>query len=165
MKYFWLVLLTVCFSNAVSAADDARREKVAALLEATNADAVIDQIYTSLDGMFANMAKQYNIKESERPAFNAHMQKVQRLMRQEMGWQQLRDPMIELYLTHYTDQEIDGMLAFYQSDVGKAMVDKMPAVMAGSMQISQNMMQSVMPKLQALSEEYRQELQAKRESN
>ncbi|NVK56517.1 MAG: DUF2059 domain-containing protein [Alteromonadaceae bacterium] len=165
MKFYCLLLITLCFANAVSADEDSRRQKVAALLEATNADAVIDQIYTSLDGMFANMAKQYNISESERPAFTAHMQEVQALMRKEMGWQQLRAPMIDLYLTHYTEHEIDGMLAFYQSDVGKTMVKKMPAVVAGSMQISQNMMQSVMPKLQALSEQYRQQLQAARENN
>ncbi len=165
MKYVYIVLLTLCFSQTVSAAGDDRREKVAALLKATNADAVIDQIYTSLDGMFANMAKQYNIKESERPAFNAHMQKVHSLIRKEMGWEQLRTPMIELYLEHYTDEEIDGMLAFYQSDVGKSMVEKMPVVVASSMQISQNMMQSLMPKLQALSEEYQQQLNAARSSD
>ena len=41
----------------------------------------------------------------------------------------LKSAMIKAYTDVFTDEEIDGMLKFYLSPVGRAMVQKYPALM------------------------------------
>ena len=70
--------------------------------------------------------------------------------------------MIDLYLKIYTEKEIDDMLIFYRSETGRSMIEKMPAVLSESVIISQEMMQSFMPKVMEFSQEMEEELYARR---
>lgn len=44
---------------------------------------------------------------------------------------------IPIYEKHYTEEEIDQLILFYQSPIGKKMVEKMPLVIQESMEIGQ----------------------------
>ena len=57
-----------------------------------------------------------------------------------MNWAKMKKPMIKIYLKHYSEKEIKDMVAFYKSDSGQSMIQKMPAVMGDSMLLSQEMM-------------------------
>ncbi len=57
-----------------------------------------------------------------------------------------------------TEQEIDDMLAFYSTETGKSLLQKMPAVMQESMQMSQILVQAALPKIEALAKGFKQEL-------
>ena len=54
------------------------------------------------------------------------------------------------------------MLAFYQSETGQSVVKKMPEVMAASMQITQQLMKDVYPKIMQMSKAYGEELKKQR---
>ncbi|HET8886227.1 MAG TPA: DUF2059 domain-containing protein [Salinimicrobium sp.] len=45
--------------------------------------------------------------------------------------------MADIYLEHYTEEDIDGILAFYNSSVGKKMLEVNPTIMQQSMQLGQ----------------------------
>ena len=70
--------------------------------------------------------------------------------------------MIDLYMAHYSEQELQDMLAFYQSETGQSVVKKMPEVMAASMQITQQLMKDVYPKIMQMSKAYAEELKKQR---
>ncbi len=144
-------------------AQDSNRASVEALLEATDADSVIDSMYAQMDQMFAGMGQQLGIQPAEMASFENYMNNVSALMKSEMSWEKMREPIIDIYLAHYTEKEIQDMLAFYQSETGRSMVTKMPVVMDESMKLSQQMFADMMPKLQVLAVEFQKELQAIRE--
>ena len=73
--------------------------------------------------------------------------------------------MIELYLKNYTEKEIKDMLVFYESDTGKSIVKKMPSVIQDSILIAQSMVNDFIPKMQALSQELKEEIEAVRKEN
>ena len=56
------------------------------------------------------------------------------------------------------------MLAFYKSASGQSMLKKMPEVMKASMVVSQDMMRTVLPQIQQVSQELAEELKAQREA-
>ena len=143
-------------------AEQSKRESVEALLTLTNADAIVDSIYAQMDQMFAGMSTQLGIKPSEQSAFDRYMKKVVVAMREDMSWEKMKDPMIDIYLKHYTEQEIQDMLAFYQTATGQSMITKMPAVMSDSMAISQAMVKDFLPKITAMAQEFRKELEEAR---
>ncbi len=57
--------------------------------------------------------------------------------RKMVDYQDLIYKMAPVYSKHFTEQEIDDLLHFYQSDTGKKMIDKMPAILQESMEIGQ----------------------------
>ncbi|QSX30437.1 DUF2059 domain-containing protein [Shewanella cyperi] len=140
-----------------------RRAQVEELLNAMKADSLMDSIYSQMDGMMQQMAAQLQVKDSEREQFTAYTQKVIQLITDEMGWNKIKGPMVDIYVNNYSEKELADMLAFYRSESGQSMVNKMPAVMQQSMQYTMGMMQQLTPKIQAMSQEFQQQLQASRE--
>jgi hypothetical protein len=74
-------------------------------------------------------------------------------MKQELSWQKLKPLYVQIYRESFEQEEVDGLVAFYASPAGKAMLDKMPTVMQKSMAITQPLMQSLIPKMKSAMEE------------
>ena len=53
----------------------------------------------------------------------------------EQGMKDLTEKMIPVYQRHFTAEDIDGLLKFYSSPLGRTVVAEMPATMAEGMQI------------------------------
>jgi len=162
MRKALIIILATLGVSTTAVADTGQRDTVEALLIASGADSTLDAVYAQFDGMFANMAEQFKIDESERASFKKHMHEVNLMLREEMNWETLKEPMIDLYMAHYTEQELQDMLAFYQSETGQSVVKKMPEVMAASMQVTQQLMQDVYPKIMQMSKAYAEELKKQR---
>lgn len=162
MRKALIIILATLGVSTTAFADTGQRDTVEALLIASGADSTLDAVYAQFDGMFANMAEQFKIDESERASFKKHMHEVNLMLREEMNWEMLKEPMIDLYMAHYTEQELQDMLAFYQSETGQSVVKKMPEVMAASMQVTQQLMQDVYPKIMQMSKAYAEELKKQR---
>lgn len=71
-------------------------------------------------------------------------------MREEMRWDSLRPLYQQIYRESFTQEEIDGLVAFYRSPVGAAFVDKMPMVMQKSMALMQARMGPMMERLKPI---------------
>jgi hypothetical protein len=70
------------------------------------------------------------------------------------GWPVLESAYVKLYADTYTETELDGILAFYKSPAGQAMLTKTPELSAGVMQIVHGRMDDFQPKMQALQDQY-----------
>ena len=57
--------------------------------------------------------------------------------------------MVKLISLLFTQEEIDGLIAFYESPAGATFVEKMPVVMQKSMSIMQSRAATVMEKMNA----------------
>ena len=67
---------------------------------------------------------------------------------------------VDLYAKTFSQSEIDGILTFYKTEAGKAMIAKMPTLMNNLMQMMMKQMQSFMPRLQQLQQEYAPKIKA-----
>ncbi len=76
-------------------------------------------------------------------------QQVRALMRQTAtSYQTLKPDFIRIYPDTYTEEELDGLVKFYESPAGQAFVNKMPVVMTKTMELVQQRMQTLMPHMQ-----------------
>ena len=80
--------------------------------------------------------------------FHVSVQMAQ-VMRDEMSWDKLRPMTVQIYKEVFTQEEVDGMIAYYKTPAGAATVDKMPIVMQKSLQMMQARMVPMMQKMQA----------------
>jgi uncharacterized protein len=62
------------------------------------------------------------------------------------------DALAKVYTDTYTEEEIDGILAFYKSPAGKAFIQKMPEVMQRSMPVMMQMMSDLQPQIKTMME-------------
>lgn len=155
-------VVLLCVSSVGWAEQKASRESVEKLMELTEASKMVSSMYEQVGMMFEGMAKEMGVTEAEQPAFDRYMKRVAGLMQEEMSWEKIKEPTIDIYVRNFSEEEVQGLIEFYGSDVGKSMIRKMPVVMQESMGISQEMLKVTMPKIQALAVEMQSEIAASR---
>ncbi len=71
-------------------------------------------------------------------------------MAQKFNSDETRKEFMDIYDRHFNDKEIEELLAFYKSSVGKKTMEKMPEIMAEAshigMKVAQDVMMKYMPK-------------------
>ncbi|GGA63009.1 hypothetical protein GCM10011369_00360 [Neiella marina] len=158
MKKSIILLFTMLFSFGVQASEKASAESVERLMALTEVPKMMDAMHAQMTNIFSGMSKQLNLTAEQQPAFDEYMRKLAVLLKQEMNWDKLKAPMIEIYANRFTEDEIQGLITFYESEIGQSMVKKMPLIMQDSAAISQQLMMSFMPKLKQLAQELQKDL-------
>ena len=159
MKY-WFVLVTLLASTLASASETPAREDVERLMELSDADAMMETTYQQMNAMMKNMAGNLGIQPDEQHLFDEFNDRMTALLRERVNWASMEPKLVDIYQRNFTQEEIDHIIAFYESETGQAMLEKMPTVMQESMMVSQQAVQAIMPDIQQLAVQFRQDLQA-----
>ena len=163
MKFLTILCFTFLVAFSAQAEEKSSQESVEKLMELTETSKMMDAMQGQIGQMFDGMSKQMGLSEEEKPAFETYMKKVASLMEEEMNWEAIKEPMINIYLKHFSEEEVKGLIEFYKSDLGKSMIQKMPLIMQESMLISQELMKDIMPKIQELAVGLQKDIQSSRE--
>jgi uncharacterized protein len=86
--------------------------------------------------------------------------KMVKLFGDNLQWKQLEPMFIDIYEKTFSQSEVDGMLSFYKTDAGRALIAKMPLAMQNSMQAMQSQMAPLMQQVQQLQNETIEKLKA-----
>lgn len=70
-----------------------------------------------------------------------------------LSWDEFMQPMLEVYAEVYSEEELRGLIAFYDSPVGKAFIVKAPLATQKTMTVMQEWMSKNMTKMKKLAEE------------
>ncbi len=93
------------------------------------------------------------VTPAEQQQIDSTITKVMALMQDEMSWAKMKPQYVLLYVETFDQDEVDGLLAFYATPAGQAMINKMPIVMQKSMTMMQSQMQVVMPKMMGVMQD------------
>lgn len=157
-----LLLSLFIFSSSLYAAQTPKQQKIDELINVMNMDSMVDSMYAQVEGMMKGMSDQMGVKPSEQAIFDKYYGDMTDVLKTEMSWAKMQPTMVNVYDKHFNEEEISDMLAFYKTKTGQAILAKMPVVMQESMQMSQNLVQGAMPKIQALAQQLGEELQQSR---
>jgi hypothetical protein len=120
----YVLVLSLVFMFNVNASELASKKSVEELMELTEVSKMMDAMYSQITSMFDNIPKQMGMSGEEKPLFKKHMEKVVKLLQSEMNWDKFKEPMIDIYAERFTEEEIQGLIKFYRSELGQAMVKK-----------------------------------------
>lgn len=159
-----LLISLLLLSSTAFAAEPASEASIRALLAVTQAREL-------LDGMNAQLEAQMNAgivaALGERQPSPRQQQAIQRMkarmlvvLREELAWERMEPMHLRIYRETLTEDEVAGMLAFYQTPAGQALIRKMPLVMQKIMPEIQGVMASAMPKMQEIQREFMAEMRA-----
>jgi hypothetical protein len=127
------------------------------LLEVAQAHKLIDSVMAQMDGLMTQTIAQAT-QGKEIPAkvqkdIDKRQAEVVGLMKELLDWSKLEPMYVRIYQKTFTQQEVDGMIAFYKTPAGQAVISKMPAAMQKTMDEVQQMLGPVMQKMQRMQQD------------
>ena len=153
MKSIAIFVLGFVFAGALASAQELTKQaKIERLLTVTKADAMLDQTLNQMKGMMASQIPQGGTPEQQARARELQG-KILDLVTARMGWDKMRVEFVRIYDELFSDDEIDGILAFYQSPAGRATLEKMPQLMTKAMAYAQSQMADLLPEIQRITKE------------
>ena len=135
------------------------------LLTITDSKALIDGMWPQVEAMMNNAAKQAigssTLNSEQTKVMQDANAKVAAVFKEEFSYEKMKPMMINIYKESFSQDEVDGMLAFYKSKAGQAVIKKMPVVMQSTMANVQAQMSSIMPKIQKIQQDAVEQVKAK----
>ena len=110
--------------GATSTIPEKKRESIHTLLEITGVVKLVDQMVQQMFEMFAKQQPSVPADAWER-------------MKKKMKAEDLVEQMIPVYDKYYTQEDIDGMIAFYRTPLGQKVVRTLPDVSREGFEIGQ----------------------------
>ena len=98
------------------------------------------------------------LSAEEQAVLDRQQAKMTAIIKDELNWDKMKDLYIQVYRETFSQEEIDGLIAFYQTPVGQSFVSKQPELTKRTMAIMQQRMAPMMQKIQKMSEETALEL-------
>ncbi len=158
MKAFLLAVALMAAVPAFSAEKPPSEASIRELLEVSNAKNLLEGMYKQVDGMLDQMLKQSQgdkpLNEAQQKLAAEMRSKVVDLLKTDLSWDALEPIYIKLYTDTFSQSDINGILKFYKTPAGNSLLKKMPLLMQNLMQTMVTQMQSLIPKVRAVAEEY-----------
>ena len=154
----YVVLLSIFLATHVFAVDSLpTEESIKQLLAITESRKLVDGMMNQMNGMMNDSLQQVlqgqPVTPKQQKILDNMQSKVITLLKQEYNWDYLEPLYIRIYRESFTQEEINGMLAFYKTPTGRALIKKMPVVMQKSMTEMQKRMVPLMEKLHKIQQE------------
>lgn len=161
MKKLLALILVFGLSTAAHAAAPTP-ESIEKLLRLMQAEKMLDGVRPQLDNMMkASMAQATQgkaVSPEEQKILDNYRAKAVAIVQNELTMPKLKPMYIDIYAKSFTQEEINGLIAFYDSPAGKAYVAKMPVVMQSIMADMPRRLNPMLQQMQKATEEMKKEL-------
>ncbi len=144
-----MILWSVSPVRADEASKSAKAEE---LLQLTQSDQMLKTMEPMMKGMLAQAGK--DMTAEQRAKAGDLQEKMLTLVAANLN--KAKPALAKVYTDTYTEDELDGILAFYKSPAGKAFIQKMPEVMQRSMPVMMQMIGDLQPELKKMMDEMKE---------
>jgi hypothetical protein len=159
-----IIMIILLLSSTAAMAAPASEHSIRQLLAVTQAQRLVDGMLKQIDAMMNNTVRQAlkgkNPTPDEQKAIDNMKNKMTALFREELAWEKLEPLYIRLYEETFTEEEVAGMLSFYKTPAGQAVIYKMPALMQKTLLEIQTMLSRDRPRINEIQEGFLAELKA-----
>lgn len=144
----WLTVAVFSLASALAHAAPPSDASLQELLKVSRADRIVDQLSGTIDSSMKKSMELASDGEKVSPSAQKQMDaaraRFSQIMREELQWSRLEPVYMQIYRESLTQEDVNGMLQFYKSPAGQALIEKMPLIMEKSMQVTQ---EQIMPRL------------------
>ena len=145
--------LALCAATALAAPpSDADIER---LLKASRAESMLNAILPQMEEMqrqqFAQITAGKELTAEQKTEVDRIQARTNEIVRQTLAWDQMRPLYVDVYKKTFTSEDVKSISKFYESQAGRNLLDKTPALM-------QNLMVAIQQKIIPMIEELQAEL-------
>jgi hypothetical protein len=162
----WLAvgLVLIASAHVVRADDASKKAKVEELITVMHMDRLTEQVLASIKNNVEAMSKAnpggQPLTADQQKALSEFEDKSLKLVGDAMSWDSMKGEFVNLYVQTFSEEEIDGMVAFYKTPAGQAVLTKMPQLTNASMKLAQQRIQALQPQLQVLQDQLMAKMEA-----
>jgi uncharacterized protein len=159
---FCAALILTCGSAQVLADAKSHAADAERFLLLARADKLAVPVYAQVQQMFAQRFAESNAPQSEKAVLETYQAQANAALEQSVGWDKLKPDMVKLYTSNFDEQEMKDLIRFYESPLGKKVLEKMPTLTAQSAQLTQGKLEAAVPKVNQLLAEMTTKLTPKK---
>ncbi|OYU44656.1 MAG: hypothetical protein CFE44_11780 [Burkholderiales bacterium PBB4] len=164
----WIAMGALVVGAAQAWAVPATAASVERLLVLTRADAVIEGMRPQMTAMMKAAAHQAaqgkSVSPQEQKVLDKFFEQANAVMAEELNMTKMKPFFVEVYTAHYSQEEVNGIIAFYESPVGQSLLSKQPAVMQTVLAGMPKLLAVMVERTTQLDVEMRAELKAVRDA-
>jgi hypothetical protein len=127
------------------------------LLEVAQARKLVDSVMAQMDNLMqqtiAQATRGQKIPAKVQKDIDQQRAEMVTMMKELLDWAKLEPMYVRIYQKTFSQQEVDGMIAFYKTPAGQAVMSKMPAAMQNTIDEMQQLMGPVMQKMQKMQQD------------
>ncbi len=165
MKWVAGLLLAAAIPMGARADEATKREKLHEMFRLARIDQTMALMFAAQERQLPQMVRKLlptgQMTEAQQADLDAFVLKVHRILVQAASWDKMEPQFTDIYASVYSEQEVDGLIAFYKSPAGVEMVAKQPEIVEKSQVVTQNLMTQVTPQIMQAVTEFVQQMQAK----
>ena len=143
-------VLLVCAAGPVMADAKSHAADAEKFLILAHADKLAVPVFAQVQQMFAQRFAQANVPESKKALLETYQAKANAALESALGWDKIKPDLVKLYTSNFSEAELKGLIEFYQSPLGKKVMEKMPALSAESAQMTQGRLEKAVPEVNKL---------------
>ncbi|MFQ7899122.1 DUF2059 domain-containing protein [Stutzerimonas degradans] len=145
-------------SVAANAGQASHARNAERFLQLANADRLAVPVYAQVQQMFAQRFAETQAPENKKALLERYQAKANTALDQAIGWKKLEPELVSIYTSQFTERELAELIEFYESPLGKKMLDKLPELNARSAQLTQKKLEAAVPEVNKLLAEMTAEL-------
>ena len=154
-----LVLLSPAMAMAAPASDASIKE----LMAITETRKLIESLPAQVEAQMTSSIQQKlagkTVTPAQQQAVDNLKKKVTALIADECSYAKMEPMFLPIYRETFSEEEVAGMIAFYKTPAGEAVIHKMPVLMQKTMGMQQQMLMQVMPKIQEIQQQFAAEME------
>jgi uncharacterized protein len=162
----FLIISLAALSNGFAADTTPSEASIKQLLEVTQAKKMVDTMNGQMETMMKNAMQAATQGQTVTPKIQKEIDDLEQQMTSEvkgvLNWNKLEAMYIRVYQKSFTAEEVDGLVAFYKTQVGQALLNKMPVVIQNTTAEVQQMVIPLMQRMQQKHQQIVSEVQAEK---
>jgi hypothetical protein len=157
-----VTFLAFAFRTSAHADESTKAAKIDELMRITKVESISAQVGGQIRAMMMNQLNAAGLPEESKAGAAGMMNKVIAQVEERMSWDKLKPEYMKVYGDVFSEEEITGIVAFYKTPIGRAMLAKMPQLMSKSMEIGQRRMADLIPEVQRRMQEVMQKYKSEK---
>jgi hypothetical protein len=159
-----LVSLIATLVSVAAFANDAppTDESIAEMMRLSHAEdnfaALKPQVEIAMRKTLDETAGGRSLSEAQRVAYERGRERMVAVMATRYNWDSMREIYLRIYQATFTQDELNGIVAFYRSPAGAAFVNKTPLLQQNLLRETQDWMRPMIKEFQAIAEQTRKEM-------
>jgi hypothetical protein len=162
-----LIIIGLLIGSLSLSATPASEASVKELLRVTDVRKTLDAVWPQLDHMMQQSMQQATGGKAVTPEQQKYVDsartKILSIYKEELSWEKMEPVYVTVYQQSLTQEEIDGIIAFYKTPAGEAFIKKMPLILQNTFAVMQQRMGPIMTKIRAVMQETTQEIKKDKE--
>ena len=159
MKLIQLCILCLLLHTAgVSAASETHTQAAIKLLEVTQSQSLTDGMVNEMKQLLSDIPVADDLTIEQQRLFEAFQIRMYLLIDTRLSWDTLKSEYANIYTESYTEEELNQLISFYESPLGKKLLANSATINAALADIPQHNLNILMSEMQTAAQTVTQEI-------